>query len=293
MKNEDDSALPRPIESPLPWGAPCIVMVAPNGARRTQADHPALPLTPAEMARTASACLEAGAAAIHVHVRDAELQHSIDAGAYVEMIDAIRGAVGEGLFLQITTEAVGRFTPAEQMATVRAVRPESASVAVRELIPPDADDAHLSVVESFIDWCGTENIALQYIVYDAVDLERFNTLRARGVIPDESAFLQLVLGKYATNRFCAPPELLPYLGVLREGDIWSVCAFGPLEGPALLGAAMLGGHGRIGFENNIYHLNGEPAASNAEQVAGLVSGIRSLGRDLARADDIRELLANR
>lgn len=270
-----------------------MVMVAPNGARRTKADHPSLPLAPAEMAQTAASCLEAGAAAIHVHVRDAELRHSIDADAYKEMLMAVRQATGDQLFLQITTEAVGRFTPAEQMASIRAVRPESASVAVRELIPPDCDDDHLAVTESFIDWCRSEDVILQYIAYDSVDLERFNTLRARGVIPEEKAFLQLVLGKYVTGRFCDPSELWPYMSVLRDGDIWSVCAFGPLEGPSLIGAAMLGGHGRVGFENNIHLLDGRPAVSNADQVAGVVEGIRGLGRRIATAADIRQVLANR
>jgi len=270
-----------------------MIMAAPTGARRTKSDHPALPLAPDEVAETAAQCLEAGASAIHVHVRDAEQRHSIDADAYGEMLKAVRQATGDRLFLQITTEAVERFTPAEQMATIRAVQPESASVAVRELIPPDSDDDHLAAVESFVEWCRSENIVLQYIAYDAVDLERFNTLRARGVVAEEKAFLQLVLGKYVTGRFCEPPELQPFMSVLRDGDIWSVCAFGPLEGPSLMGAALLGGHGRVGFENNIHRLSGQPAVSNADQVAGIVDGIRGLGRRIATAADIREMLANR
>ena len=57
---------------------PCLIMVAPNGARKTKADHPALPITPAELAATASACLEAGAAAIHLHVRDRDGGHTLE-----------------------------------------------------------------------------------------------------------------------------------------------------------------------------------------------------------------------
>ena len=58
------------------------IAVAPNGGRKTKADHPALPLTPAELAATAAECLEAGAAMIHVHVRDANGRHLLDADAY-------------------------------------------------------------------------------------------------------------------------------------------------------------------------------------------------------------------
>ena len=58
--------------------APLVVAAAPNGARRTEADHPALPLGPDELAREAAACREAGATVPHLHVRDAAGRHSLD-----------------------------------------------------------------------------------------------------------------------------------------------------------------------------------------------------------------------
>jgi uncharacterized protein (DUF849 family) len=83
-------------------------MVAPNGARKTKADHPALPIGPAELAATAAACRDAGAAAIHLHVRDEAGGHSLDAGRYREATAEVRAAIGEAMIVQITTEAVGR-----------------------------------------------------------------------------------------------------------------------------------------------------------------------------------------
>ena len=59
-----------------------VVAVAPNGGRRTKADHPALPLTAGELARTAAECLEQGASMIHLHVRDQAGKHLLDAEAY-------------------------------------------------------------------------------------------------------------------------------------------------------------------------------------------------------------------
>ena len=67
------------------------IMVAPNGARRTRADHPALPITPEEIAATARACQAAGAGAIHAHVRDDAGRHVLDAPLYRRLI----GLVGE------------------------------------------------------------------------------------------------------------------------------------------------------------------------------------------------------
>ena len=97
---------------------PLVITVAPNGARRGKADHPALPVTPAEIAREAARCHEAGAAMIHLHVRDSEQRHSLDVGAYREAVAAVREAVGDRLVIQVTSEAVGIFSPEEQMAMI-------------------------------------------------------------------------------------------------------------------------------------------------------------------------------
>ena len=72
---------------------PLVLAVAPNGARKTQADHPAIPISPAELAATAAAAQAAGAAMIHLHVRDADQKHSLDVGAYREATAAVREKV--------------------------------------------------------------------------------------------------------------------------------------------------------------------------------------------------------
>ncbi|MHA1599614.1 MAG: 3-keto-5-aminohexanoate cleavage protein, partial [Alphaproteobacteria bacterium] len=94
---------------------PLILTVAPNGARRGHADHPALPITPDEIGRCAAACADAGAAMIHLHVRDRDGGHSLDADAYRAAIDAVRREAGERIIVQVTSEAVGIYEPAEQM----------------------------------------------------------------------------------------------------------------------------------------------------------------------------------
>src|SRR6202008_3948323 len=81
-----------------------VLAVAPNGGRKTKADHPALPLTSGELARAAAECLERGASMIHLHVRDAEGRHSLDPEAYRAAIASICQEVGDRLVLQITSE---------------------------------------------------------------------------------------------------------------------------------------------------------------------------------------------
>jgi len=108
----------------LDWPA-LIVAVAPNGARRSKADHPALPLTAAEIGREAARCRDAGAAIIHLHVRDRDGRHLLDADAYREAIAAVRRAAGDEIIIQVTTEAAGRYAPETQRAVMRELHPEA------------------------------------------------------------------------------------------------------------------------------------------------------------------------
>ena len=99
-------------------------MCAPNGARRSQADHGRLPVTPAELADCAESILAAGASMMHVHVRDDDGAHSLDADRYRDAIVAIRERIDDSLVIQVTTEACGIYTPEYQMSVVRELRPE-------------------------------------------------------------------------------------------------------------------------------------------------------------------------
>ena len=251
-------------------------MVAPNGARRTKAHHPALPMTAGEIAVTARECLEAGAAAIHLHVRDDDGEHCLDAGRYREAIQEIRQAVGERLLIQITTEAVGRYQPEEQMAVVREVRPEAVSVGLAELVP---DAAHEGAAAAFYAWAADEGISVQHILYSAEDVTRLHDLRGRGVVPVGPAgspegrpFVLCVLGRYAADQQSRPADLLPFLRAGLDDVVWSICAFGRRESACAMMAAALGGHVRVGFENNLHLPDGSVAPDNAAPARRIAMG---------------------
>jgi uncharacterized protein (DUF849 family) len=269
---------------------PLVIGVAPTGARRTRADHPALPLTVPEIAREAAACREAGAVLLHLHVRDREGRHTLDPGIYRQAIAAVRREAGPELIVQITTEAVGRFTVAEQMAAVRAVQPEAVSLAVRELVPDAGAEREAA---AFLAECATRGTLLQYIAYAPGDLERVHDLAARGVLPDRGASVLFVLGRYAEGQRSRPEDLEPFLAAYALGAPWFVCAFGPEEGACALAAAARGGHARVGFENNLLLSDGRPAASNADLVAQLARGAAALRRAVASHSEALALLAGR
>jgi len=269
--------------------APLILAVAPTGARKTKADHPAIPITAEECARAAAACRDAGAAMIHLHVRDAEGGHSLDADLYREAIAAVRREAGDGMIIQMTTEAVGMYEPEEQMAAVRAVRPEAVSMAIRELC---RDDHAVADFGAFLSWLKAERIGPQFILYSSEDCDRFAELRRRGVVPYDRPFVLYVLGRYTKGQKSVPADLLPFLR--SDGDAaldWSICAFGPREAACALTAAALGGHARVGFENNICLANGTVAPDNAALVRQIADGTRLLGRGPADADTTRAYLA--
>jgi uncharacterized protein (DUF849 family) len=269
------------------WG-PLILAVAPNGARKTKADHPALPLTADEIARTAAACAEAGASLLHLHVRDRDGGHSLDAELYREAIAAVRREVGEQLVIQVTSEAVGRYTAGEQMAMVRDLHPEAVSLALRELVP---DAAAESDAAAFFAWLVREGIAPQYILYTPEEVARLRDLVARGVVPDTRCSVLYVLGRYSAGQRSQPSDLLPFLAGDPLDCPWSLCAFGAREIACATAAAALGGHVRVGFENNLHLPDGGIAADNATLVAAAAAGARAIGRPLADAGTARRIAA--
>ncbi len=271
-------------------GAPLIVTVAPNGARRTKADHPALPMTPPEITRTAQECMDVGAAMIHLHVRGRDGGHSLDPDAYRTAIQAIRDAVGDGLIVQASTEAVGLYKPEQQIAMVRDLRPEAVSLAIRELAP---DAGHESRAAGFFSWLVRERIMVQYILYSPQDLSRFIGLVKKGVVPNERLFVLYVLGRYGAGKAAEPGVVPAFLAAAEEGGIpltWAVCAFGAREGVCVLEAAALGGHARVGFENNLILNDGETAPDNAALVVEFMEGAHCLGRPVVGAHEARSIL---
>ena len=253
--------------SPLPE-----IMIAPNGARKGKADHPALPVTIEETVTTALACQKAGADGIHAHVRDAEGRHILDAGLYSELIAELTRQTPD-LYVQITTEAVGHYSPAEQRAVVEAVEPKAVSISVKEML----SDGETAQVKRFYHAQAEKGVAIQHILYDQQQVLFLLDLCQREVIPAHSLQLLFVLGRYSDGQISSPDDLLPFISAREKLEAqlqlktdWACCAFGAQETACLLKAESLGGKVRIGFENNMLNKDGTIAKDNAERVADLI-----------------------
>ncbi|MGE4169180.1 MAG: 3-keto-5-aminohexanoate cleavage protein [Candidatus Margulisiibacteriota bacterium] len=245
---------------------PVLVSVAPNGARKTKADLPNLPITPTELAAEAKACAEAGAILFHAHVREDDQRHSLDPARYAKAFEAIRAEVGDALILQASTETVGIYEPSDQIHLLKTLQPEAASIGIRELIPDPSFNAQ---AQAFLAWAFDTGIHIQFICYSKEDVHYYAQLCLDGVIPEHSVhFLLFVLGK-KTGTFAQVQDLDPFLEALSSFPfevVWAVCAFGPLELDCMLNAVHHGGHVRIGFENNHQLADGSVAPSTAALV---------------------------
>ncbi|MCP3020862.1 3-keto-5-aminohexanoate cleavage protein [Cupriavidus basilensis] len=266
--------------------SPLIITVAPNGAYKTAKDHLAVPLTAAALAADARACLEAGAAMMHMHVRQPDGRHSLDPQIYREALAVVKKEVGDALLVQVTSEAAGIYRAAEQIAMVRELRPEAVSIGLREIAVPDIAEAELA---DFLAWLARERVMTQIILYDAADVARWQSLRARGLVPPGAWSVLFVLGRYSAGQVSSPRDLLPFLQVYDGALPWAICAFGREENACVTTAAAFGGHVRVGFENNLKLRDGSTAPGNAALVGQAAEGARTLGRPLASANEARQI----
>lgn len=248
------------------------LMIAPNGARRTKADHPELPMTIPEIVDCARQCAAEGADGIHAHVRDAEGKHVLDVGLYRELTRELALAVPE-MVVQVTSEAAGIYQPEQQRSVIRELHPAYVSVAMREMLDDRSDDKNKLEAQAFYQWANEGQVTIQHIIYSAEDVAEWFARVDAGLIPlvDNRAQLLFVLGRYRTNLESQPEDLQPFIDQLRQHQNncqieWAVCAFGVAETACLAEAVKQGGKVRIGFENSLWHANGELARNNAERV---------------------------
>lgn len=247
-------------------------MLAPNGARHTKSDHPNLPISIEEIAKTAKAGFLAGADGIHAHIRDKNGKHSLDTGIYRELLDHINHVVPE-IEVQITTEAVGIYRAEQQIQLIEDIKPKLVSVALREITNGDVGKKQYS---KFYHSCLSDNIAVQHILYDKMDLLNLINLRDQNILPNGQLDLLFVLGKYGDVNSSKPQDLQVFLNILTTHNVkadWMVCAFGVNEIDCLVTAHKLGGKMRIGFENSLWNKDGSLATSNEQRVTDLIKAI--------------------
>jgi len=283
-----------------------LLTCAVTGNLTTPEQTPHLPITPAQIADECLAAAEAGAAVVHIHVRDpATGRPSMDIELYRDVVSRIR-AKNADVVINLTTGPGGRFVPGE--ADPKVAGPGTT------LLPPLERVRHIELIKP--DVCSldlnTMNSGAQVVINTPRNVRLMaQAIRAAGVLPELEIFdsgdihLALDLIKDGTLAgpglwtfvtgvkygFSAGADTLAYArGLLPPGAIWSAFGIGRHEFPMVAQAWLLGGHVRVGLEDNIYLEKGVLAKSNAELVAKAARIVRDLGGELASAREVRALL---
>jgi uncharacterized protein (DUF849 family) len=283
-----------------------ILTCAVTGNLTTREQHPRLPVTPEEIA---TACLDAGkagAAIVHIHVRDpATGRPSMELAHYREVVERIRAA-DPLLIINLTTGPGGRYVPGEADPAVAGpgttLLPPERRVEHVEALRPDICSLDLNTMffGSSVVINTPRNIRImaarmkaagvlpELEVFDSGDIALAKDLLADGTLVSPTLF-QIVLGvRYG---FAATPATLAYAhGLLPQPCAWAAFGIGRGEYPMLAQAFLLGGHLRVGLEDNVYIERGVLAPDNAALVAKAVKIVELLGGSIATAAEARAML---
>jgi uncharacterized protein (DUF849 family) len=283
-----------------------ILTCAVTGNITTRAQHPGLPITPAEIATAAIAAGKAGAAVVHIHARDPKTERgSMDLGLFTDIVSRIRDA-GSDVILNLSSGEGGRFvpdasepslaapgttltTPERRVAHVEALRPEICTLDLNTMFSGTAvvinTPQNITMMANRIYAAG---VLPELELFDGGDVQLARYLLDQEVLR-KPAMIQLVLGV----RFgaAANPETLFYLrSQLPENCIWAAFALGRAAFPLLAQAWLLGGHVRIGLEDTVFISKGVLAHDNAALVEKAGSLVANLGGALATPAEARTIL---
>jgi 3-keto-5-aminohexanoate cleavage enzyme len=265
---------------------PAILTAAICGAETTREQTPYLPITADELAAEAERCARAGAAVIHLHVRNDDGSPSQDRALFEKAIRAIRARCD--VIVQTTTGgAVGM--SAEERAQPLVCNPEMATLNAGSL--NFGDDVFMNpfpMVREFARRMRERGIVPELECYDAGHVESCVALAKEGVI-EMPAHFDFVLG--VRGGLGASEENLGFLlGKLPQGCTFSVAGIGRHQLPMAELSLRLGGHARCGLEDNVYLSKGVLAKGSYELVARLAEMARAAGRGVATPAEARELL---
>ncbi|WP_066050961.1 3-keto-5-aminohexanoate cleavage protein [Robertmurraya korlensis] len=265
-----------------------ILTVAPTGAWPMKHDTPYIPLQPEEIADEIYACYLAGASIAHIHVRDDHDQASMDYEKFEQTVKLVRERCDIGL--NLTTSGGLGLDDEVRMKPFMQLRPELASFDCGSMnwahsttfinSPPFLEKLGQKMKES--------EVKPEIEVFDAGMFYNAEYYLKKGVLESPPHF-QFVLG--APGGMAATVENLVYLkNLLPKEATWSAFGIGRMHLPILYATLALGGHIRVGMEDNIFYSRGVLAKSNVEFVERAKRIVSELGKEIATPEEARILL---
>lgn len=263
-----------------------IITAAICGAEVTKEHNPAVPYTVEEIAREAESAYKAGASIIHLHVREDDGTPTQSKERFKECMDAIKEKCPDVIIQPSTGGAVG-MTDEERLQPTE-LYPEMATLDCGTL-NFGGDEIFVNTENTIINFAkimNERNIKPEIEVFDKGMIDYAIRFNKKGFIKSPMHF-DFVLG---VQMSASARDLAFMVDSIPEGSTWTVAAIGRHQFPmAAIGIAM-GGHVRVGFEDNIYYNKGELAESNGQLVERVVRLANELGREIASPDEAREIL---
>ena len=266
-----------------------IITAAICGAEVTKEQNPAVPYTVKEMVREAKSAYDAGAAVIHVHVREDDGTPTQSKKRFKEVLDAIYKEIPDVLVIPSTGGAVGM--SAEERLQPTELFPEMATLDCGTCnFGDDVFENTIPMMREFGKRMLENNIKPEYECFEMGHLDTILRLAQKGQVPGAPMQFNFVLGVFG----CTPAtgENLAWLvRNIPEGSTWTATGIGRYQFPLAMAAIPMGGNVRVGFEDNLYLSKGVLAKSNGELVERVVRLSRELGREIASPAEARRILS--
>lgn len=287
---------------------PTIICVACNGGIQGKESNPNLPETPDEIAESVAAASEAGASMVHVHARQEEFptRPAITTERWLQVNAKIREACPD-IIINDTTGGGPDMTMEERLQCLDA-RPEVASLN----LTPDMSRFTIRERPASLPDPRPEMIYDECLPFSYGQIKGFaSEMKDRGIKPELETYhpgggwvirflideglieapywIQTVMG-YQTSSLPTVDNVLQIIRELPDDTVWLTSGIGPHQLPMTTLAIILGGHVRVGLEDNVYYRRGEKAESNAQLVEREVRLIHELNREVATPAEAREML---
>lgn len=263
-----------------------IITIAPTGNVPTRALTPHVPITAGEIAADIAACQREGAAIAHIHARDVDGKPTHEL-AYFQSIFNELDKYDCPIVRQISTGGRAGKTP-EARAEALVLNPLSASLTTGSTNFPNLAYVNApDLIDHLAGIMKERNIKPELEVFDAAMVANAVDLLKRGLIGEPLQF-NLVMGIKGAIP-ATPKNLLFLVDSLPAGAVWSVSVIGPQHVPLSMMAMAMGGHVRVGVEDNIYYSKGV-LATNVALVKRIVAIAQAMGREVATAADARRIL---
>ena len=267
-----------------------IITAAVTGSITTKEQLAHLPITPEEIATAAVECYHAGATIVHIHVRDTVTgEPSLDLELYKEVRERINAQCD--MIINLTTGAGSRTgASAEKRAEPISLKPEMCSLDIGSLnIGYDVSVNTLAMGEYWAKRMLEAGVKPEIEIFDAGQVDLAKRLINMGLIkePPHFQFVMGVLGGIGAT----PKNLIHLRESIPSNATWSVLGIGSAEFPMVTMGIIMGGHVRVGFEDNLYASKGVMAKNNAQLVEKVITIAKHLDREIATAEEARSILS--